>query len=146
MFAFDGGYDPGEASHTVLLELRRTAERHPAVEHARGEPPGQYTRVVELDPSILGRAAAQGTLTIRWFAGETSDALPEFAFHYSESSGFDCGWHHEPNRHVDRWAHYQERPTAREDYEYASVSFGSLQPVPLLWEVFDRLEDRHDHR
>lgn len=147
MVAFDGGYDPGEASHTVLLELRRTAERHPAVRHARGAPPGQYTRVVaELNPAILGRDAAEATLTIRWFAGVSPDTPPEFAFHYSESGGLDCGWHHELNDHVDGWAHYQERPTARADYDYEHTSFGSLQPIPLLWEIFDRLEDRHTDR
>ena len=65
MFAFDGGYDPGQASHTVLLELRRTIERHPAVKHTSGEPPGQCIRVVAtLGPAILGSEADEATLTI----------------------------------------------------------------------------------
>ena len=143
MFAFDGGYDPGQASHTVLLELRRTVERHPAVQHASGEPPGQFIRVVAtLDPATIGSEADEGTLTLRWYAGETADADPEFAFHYRESSDFDCGWHHEPNPHVDGWAHYQERLSADDEYEYEVVSFDSLQPVPLLWGILDRLETR----
>ena len=75
MVAFDGGYDPGQASHTVLLELRRTVERHPAVQHASGEPPGQFIRVVAaLTPAVLGSDADEGTVTIRWYAGETADA------------------------------------------------------------------------
>ena len=143
MFAFDGGYDPGQASHTVLLELRRTIGRHPAVQHASGEPPGQFIRVVAtLDPATIGSEADEGTLTLRWYAGETADADPELAFHYRESSDFDCGWHHEPNPHVDGWAHYQERLSADDEYEYEVVSFDSLQPVPLLWGILDRLETR----
>lgn len=143
MVVFDGGYDPGQASHTVLLELRRTVARHPAVQHASGDPPGQFTRVrATLDPTRLGSAADEGRLTIRWYAGATPDAIPEFAFHYSDSSGFDCGWHHEPNPHVEDLAHYQERATADDDYEYTAVSFDSLQPVPVCWAVLARLEQR----
>ncbi|MFA1611730.1 hypothetical protein [Halobellus rubicundus] len=143
MFAFDGGYDPGAASHTVLLELRRTVEGHPAVRHARGDPPDQFTHVeAAIDPSALGSDVDEGTLAIRWYAGETVDARPEFAFHYSDASGFDCGWHHEPNPHVDGWAHYQERSTDEEAYDYEAISFGGLHPVPLCWEILDRLETR----
>ena len=82
MFAFDGGYDPGQASHTVLLELRRTIERHPAVQHARGEPPGQSIRVVAtLDPAILSTDADEVTLTLRWYAGEATNKDPELGVH-----------------------------------------------------------------
>ncbi|WP_188980000.1 hypothetical protein [Halocalculus aciditolerans] len=147
MVAFDGGYDPGEASHTVLLELRRTVTRHPVVQHASGEPPGQFSRVVAtLDPVVLGSSADEGTLTIRWYAGETAASEPEFAFHYSDSSGFDCGWHYEPNPHVEGRAHYQERSTPDDDYVYEEIAFSSLQPIRLLWEILERLEDRQrDH-
>lgn len=146
MFAPDGGnYDPGEASQTVLLELRRTVERHPAVLQARGDPPGQFTRVqTDLDPHMLGASAEKGTLTIRWYAGETPDDPPEFAFHYSDRSGFDCGWHHEPNPHVEGVAHYQERETADTEYTYKATSFESDQPVRILWDVLKRLQDRLD--
>jgi len=114
MFAFDGGYDPGQVSHTILLELRRMIERHPAVQYASGELPGQFIRVVAaLDPAILGSEADERTLTIRWYAGETADADPEFAFHYSDSSGFDCGWHHEPNPHVEGSPLHPQRGTRK---------------------------------
>jgi hypothetical protein len=43
---------------------------------------------------------------------------------------------------VGAWAHYQERSSNNADYEYEAISFDSLQPVPLLWEILDRLEDR----
>ncbi len=142
MFAFDGGYDPGQVSHgsTRTQTHDRAASCHPA---RKRRTPGQFTRVVAtLDPAILGSEADGGTLTIRWYAGETADADPEFAFYHSESSGFDCGWHHEPNPHVDGWAHYQERPAASDEYAYEAISFSSLQPIPLLWEILGRLEDR----
>ena len=142
IFATDGGYDAGEQSHAVLLELRRTLSRHPAVREARGEPDGQFTRVrADLNPGLFGGSASSGTLTIRWFAGESREARPEFSFHYSDKAGFDCGWHHEPNPHVDGWAHYQARESPREEYEYEGVSFGTVQPVRVLWEVLERLEE-----
>lgn len=146
MFAPDGGsYNPGETSHAVLLELRRTVERHPAVLQARGDPPAQFIRVqADLDPRVLGASAEEGTLTIRWYAGETSDDPPEFAFHYSDNSGFDCGWHHEPNSHVEGLGHYQERETADDDYRYESTTFASDHPVRILWDVLERLHDRLD--
>jgi hypothetical protein len=96
----------------------------------------------DLDPRVLGVSAEEGTLTIRWYAGETPEDPPEFAFHYSDSSGFDCGWHHEPNPHVEGLAHYQERPAANDDYTYERISFVSDQPVRVLWDVLERLQDR----
>lgn len=142
MLVCDGsGYDSGEVSHAVLLELRRSAERHPAVRQARGYPSSVFTRVrADLDPRVLGGTSSEGTLTIRWFAGETREERPEFSFHYSDGSGFDNGWHFEPNPHVDGWAHFQQRESAADDYEYRQILFGSEQPVRVLWEVFDRLE------
>jgi len=78
-------------------------------------------------------------LTVRWYAGESAEASPEFVFHYSDESGFDCGWHHEPNLHVDVWGHYQERESADEVYSYEPVTFGSEVPVRVCWEVLERL-------
>lgn len=138
----DGGYDAGAASHAVLLELRQAATRHPAVTSARGEPTGVFTRVhADLDATALGASVATGALTIRWFAGKDRDAAPTFSFHYNDDTGFDCGWHHEPNPHVEGRAHFQERESTDDAYDYEPVSFGSLQPVRVLWEVLDRLAD-----
>ena len=140
-----GGYDPGEASHAVLLELRRTVERHPAVLQARGEPPAGFTGVhADLDPRVLGASTANGTLTVRWYPGAKPDDPPEFAFHYGDDAGFDCGWHSEPNPHVEGWTHYQERETADGGYTYERISFANEHPVGILWEVLERLHDRLD--
>lgn len=143
MFLTDGGagYDPGKASHAILLELRRTLEQYPPVSSAHGEPAEQFTRVrANIDPRRLEGDVDAGILEIRWYAGETQDAPPEFAIHYSDSSGFDCGWHHEPNPHVDEWGHYQERDTADQGYSYRPIEFASKQPVRILWEVLERLQ------
>lgn len=93
---------------------------------------------------MLGASAEEGTLTIRWHAGETPDDSPEFAFHYSDSSGFDGGWHQEPNPHVEGLAYYRERETADDDYRDESTSFTSDRPLRILWDVLERLHDRLD--
>lgn len=138
-----GGYDPGEASHRALREVRRSLERHPAVEYASGFPTGSFTRVeADLDPRVLGREAETATLTVRWFAGESPETDPQFSVHYSDGTGFDCGWHHEPNPHVDGWGHYQERNRADGEYTYTETSFDGRTPGRILWDVLSRLEDR----
>lgn len=142
-----GGYDPGQASHAALLEIRRTLRRHPAVLDAYADPPAQFTQVrADLDPRVLGGTSESGSLTVRWYAGESADASPEFVFHYSEDSEFDCGWHHEPNPHVDGWGHFQERESSDEEYSYEPVRFGSEVPVRVCWEVMEHLENRLESR
>ena len=138
-----GGYDPGQASHAALLEIRRTLSRHPAVLDAYADPPAQFTQVrAEVDPRVFGGTSESGSLTVRWYAGKSAEASPEFVFHYSDESGFDCGWHHEPNPHVDGWGHFQERESANEEYSYEPITFGSEVPVRVCWEVMERLEER----
>jgi hypothetical protein len=136
-----GGYNPGQASHAALLEIRRTLRQHPAVLDAYADPPAQFTQVrTDLDPRVLGGTSESGSLTVRWYEGQSAEEPPEFVFHYSDESGFDCGWHHEPNPHVDGWGHYQERESPDEEYSYESVTFGSEIPVRVCWEVMERLE------
>lgn len=138
------GYDPAGASHRALREIGRELRRHPAVQSARGHPPAEFTGVrADLQPEQFGRSVASGTLTVRWFAGEIRENRPEFSFHYSDPSGLDCGWHHEPNPHVDGWSHFQRREGTGE-YRDEAISFGTLEPAPLVWSVLDRLEDRLD--
>lgn len=135
------GYDPAEASHRALRGIQRELDRHPVVETVRGFPAGEYTQVVaELSTTHLDRSASDPTLTVRWFAGETSDSDPEFSFHYSDSAG-DFGWHHEPNHHVDGWAHFQERGNSEEDYTYKPHTFIATNPTRLVWEVMATLTD-----
>jgi len=98
--------------------------------------------VAELDPHRLDRAVGSATVTVRWFAGETAASDPEFAFHYSEADGIDCGWHFGPNPHVDGRGHFQERADATEAYRYEAEEFGTLVPARVVWEVMQALEER----
>jgi hypothetical protein len=65
-----------------------------------------------------------------------------YTLHYSESSGFDCGFHCEPNPHVDGLLHYQERSSPADGYTYEPVSFDARSLSRLLWELMDALTDR----
>lgn len=131
-------YDPAEASHLALRGIVRELRRHPAISTARGFPAGEFSQVVATVSA--DRVAADGeapTLTVRWFAGSSPEARPEFSFHYSDDSR-DFGWHHEPNPHVDGWGHFQER-TAGANYSYDAYEFASTNPTRVVWEVLDVL-------
>ncbi|WP_187349123.1 hypothetical protein [Natronomonas salsuginis] len=65
-----------------------------------------------------------------------------YTFHYSESSGFDCGFHCKPNPHVDGLLHYQERENTDSAYSYEPVSFNARSASGLLWELFDAFDER----
>ncbi len=140
----DGGRDPsrdlGRERHRILRELRHELERHPAVEVVRGVPDGTFRELrADLDPSAFDREAESVFFQVSWWP---APADPEFAFHYSESTGFDCGWHREPNPHVEGKTHYQERRHPDDDYEYEAVSLPTRVPSRLLWIVLDRLSGR----
>lgn len=103
MAGSDRSYDPGEASHRALRGIERELERHPIVTEVRGFPAGEFTQLVaQLETKRLDFDREDATLTVRWFAGETVEARPEFSFHYSDDRT-DFGWYHEPNPHVDGW-------------------------------------------
>jgi hypothetical protein len=128
-------YDSAGASHRALRGIQRELDRHPLVETVRGFPAGEYTQVVaELSTTRLDITSSDPTLTVRWFAGDTSDSGPEFSFHYSDSRG-DFGWHHEPNPHVDGWGHFQERTGAETEYTYEPQTFTAENPTRLVWEI-----------
>ncbi|WP_436932376.1 hypothetical protein [Halosimplex halobium] len=138
----DGGNpdDLGRKRHRILRELRRELERHPAVARATGTPDRRYRELrATLDTAILGVDANEATLRVTWWPEPDE---PEYAFHYSEDTGFDCGWHREPNPHVEGKLHYQERASPEDSYEYESVSFQADTPPRVLWTVLDRLTDR----
>jgi len=158
LLAFDGGApgDPGAERHHVLRQLRGQLERHPAVEAAWGTPDGEYSVVkARLDPAYFGRGADTATLDVVWQPFPDGD-LPDtgdssmpavrtrvdamFRVHYSESSGFDCGFHNEPNPHVDGWFHVQWRGSPDEEYAYQPASLTARTPVGALWEMVEELE------
>lgn len=129
--------------HRILRDLLRELDRHPVVSTARGHPPNLFTEArADLAVERWGIPAEGATLRVTWFPGER----PQFTFHYHDETGFDCGWHCEPNPHVDGWTHYQERDGPDEPYSYEPVSFEADTPTTLVWEVLDRLRDRLDGR
>ena len=140
--ASDGGTpdNPGQKRHRILKELQHELERHPAVQHVRGFPNGKYRKLrAKLDPNVLGSTADNATFQISWWP---EPGNPEFVFHYSDDTGFDCGWHREPNPHVDGQLHYQERASATEAYEYEPVTISGKTPTRILWTILDRLPER----
>jgi hypothetical protein len=140
----DGGRDPtrdlGQERHRILRELRQQLERHPAVDDVRGVPDGTFRELrADLDPAAFGRDAQNASLRVSWWPAPDD---PEYAIHYSESTGFDCGFRHEPNPHVDGKTHYQERDSPDEAYEYEAISLSARTPARLLWTTLDLLADR----
>ncbi|WP_250137756.1 hypothetical protein [Halorientalis salina] len=138
----DGAYDPAEASHRALRGIQQELERHPVISSVRGFPSGEFTQVVaDVAKERLRIDGPDASLTVRWFAGETADAPPEFSFHYSDGT-HDFGWHHEPNPHVDGWGHFQERTGASDAYTYDPHTFSSKNPTRVVWEVMSHLTSR----
>lgn len=155
----DGGWESTqeavEKRHRILRSLREQLERHPAVSSAWGSPDGQYAELeADVDPVQFGRDSESASLRVTWHPNphvppETSlddrrrTALTSnFKIHYSESSGFDCGVHLEPNPHVDGHLHYQERASPTDEYDYDAVSLTATAPVGVLWESLEIIADR----
>ncbi|MGB9964084.1 hypothetical protein [Halobacterium sp. CBA1126] len=155
----DGGREPTreavEKRHRILRSLREELERHPAISAAWGSPDGQYAALAaDVDPAQFGRDSDSASLRVTW---QPNPQLPpgtslddrrrtaltsNFKIHYSESSGFDCGVHLEPNPHVDGHLHYQERAAPSDEYDYDDVSLAATAPVGVLWEALERIADR----
>ena len=145
--------------HRVLSELRGELARHPAVASVEGQPPEEYRELrATVDPSWVGRAAATALLRVTWLPNptpgpEATDRASDdwqrtplrayYTLHYSEPDGFDCGFHCEPNPHVDGLLHYQERVDGG-GYAYEPVGVGARSAAGLLWELLDWLADRLD--
>jgi hypothetical protein len=155
----DGGshnpHESAEKRHRILRALREQLDRHPAITNAHGIPDGYYAEVrAEVDPRYFGRDADTATFRVTWHPNPTfppgtgledrerTSLTANFAFHYSESSGFDCGWHLEPNPHVSGHLHFQERESSDEDYVYDEFTLTATSVVGVLWEVLDALEAR----
>jgi hypothetical protein len=150
--------DPGRDRHRILREVRGELARHPAVRTVTGEPPETYRELrATLDPSWFGRPAETASLRVTWIPNpspgpETSDRGTDawnrtpirayYALHYSEPDGLDCGFHCEPNPHVDGLLHYQQREHTDEEYTHEPVSFDARSVSGLLWEMMDALADR----
>lgn len=154
----DGGTTSGRDRHRILRELRGELARHPAVLSVEGEPPTEYRELqATLAPSWFGRSGETASLRMTWIpdpspgpeeSDRTSDVWMRtpiqayYTVHYSEPSGFDCGFHCEPNPHIDGLLHYQERDEVDDCYTYEPASFDARSVSGLVWEVMDGLANR----
>jgi len=154
----DGGTTSGGDRHRILRELRGELARHPAVVSVAGEPPSEYRKLqADLDPSWFSHSGEAASLRITWVPDpspepEKSDRASDvwmrtpirayYTLHYSEPSGFDCGFHCEPNPHIDGLLHYQEREEVNDPYTYEPASFDARSVSGLLWEMMDALANR----
>jgi hypothetical protein len=99
---------------------------------------------------VVWHPLPDGAETARPDAIDRSTARPRTAFdavfrlHYSESTGYDCGFHSEPNPHVEGWFHSQERFDPGEEYTYVEAGLEARTPTSALWELLDLLQDRLD--
>jgi hypothetical protein len=150
----------GQERHRALRELRSELARHQAVLTVEGEPAesGEYRELrAVLNPAAFERTADDASLRVTWIPDlspgpEVSDRSSDrwlrtpirayYTLHYSESSGFDCGFHCEPNPHVDGLLHYQERSNPDEKYTYEPASFEARSLSGLLWELMAALSER----
>ena len=124
------------------------------------EPPHEYREIqASVDPREFGRPSQTASLRVTWVptpspgpdaSDRTSDTwlrTPIHAYytlHYSEESGFDCGFHCEPNPHVDGLLHYQERASAGDAYTYEPVTATARSASGLLWELMHALAAQLD--
>lgn len=154
----DGGSSSDSDRNRILRELRGELARHPAVRTIEGKPSDEYRELrATVTPAWFGRQAEGASLRVAWIPDpspgpETSDRASDtwmgtpirasYSLHYSESTGFDCGFHCEPNPHVDGLLHYQERDSTDSAYTYEPVSFSARSASALLWELMDALSDR----
>ncbi|MFC3959053.1 hypothetical protein [Halovivax cerinus] len=136
----DDGRDPRRASHAALQGIRRELRRHPAITSVDGHPhDALYTQLrAAIDPLLVGSDAPPGTLTVAWFV-RPAGAPPHFRFHYADDTGFDCGWHHHEQTHVDGLGHYQERASDGDSYAYEPFAFNSVEPARVTWEILDEV-------
>lgn len=86
-------------------------------------------------------SADEAYVQVNWWP-QPKDEPSWFQIHYTESSGFDCGWHRHVDDHVDGLDHYQQRESPEEEYQYRAVKFEAENPIGNLCEVVDgRLQD-----
>jgi hypothetical protein len=85
--------------------------------------------------------AEEAQIAICWWP--QPDVQDRFKFHYSDSAGFDCGWHRQENDHVDGLDHAQWRANSDSPYQYDPITFDHNNAAGLHWEIIgDRLPEQ----
>ena len=89
---------------------------------------------VNCDIFLSGQTEAEeARVYINWWTHPSGP--DQFKFHYTEESGFDCGYHRQENDHVDGDDHFQWREDEDSEYTYEEVTFDYDLPPGVLWEV-----------
>jgi len=142
----DPGHNPydksmGRARSRIYNRLLTNLKKVPGVNNVRHERSGtgvDYELVGDIDTDIFANGVIpcdDATVKANWWTH--SDAEPPwFQFHYWDDE-LDCGWHRQPNDHVDGLDHLQYRTGASEEYEYETVDLEFTNAIGLLWEVVD---------
>lgn len=90
-----------ERRHRTLTELKRTVQRHPAIDFVHGiqRDDGRFRELdVSLSPLILEIDADDAGLRIAWGPRPDPSELAYFMFHYHDSTGLDFDWYRDPIR------------------------------------------------
>jgi len=151
-FSTDGGIQDAELGgrrRRVMEQLRVALRDWPpvsVVQFVQTRDGHDVELVADINTDVLLNGAVpsdDARIGINWWT-HPDDIPDQFTFHYSDATGFDCGWHRQP--HEDdtiNLDHYQERAGANEDYVYEPIDYQETTPVGLLWEILSsRLSDR----
>jgi len=132
--------------------LHQNLKRVPGLVDTRFEKSGTGAGLqlrAEVDTTVFadGVIDADGAyVQINWWPQAGENGEDWYQIHYTDSTGFDRGWHRQPNEHVDGLDHYQERSASDVEYEYEPVIIDAENPVGILWEIVSgRLVDRLHH-
>jgi hypothetical protein len=128
-------------------QLHSNLKKVPGIEQVRFEESGtgvEYQIGADVNTDVFASGeipSDEASLKVNWWPQADKEAW--FEFHYWDGTGYDCGWHREPNDHVDGLAHFQERESAGNDYEYEPFSVGQDVPVGILWTIADEKLVKH---
>lgn len=132
----------GRQRRLIQSRLHQNLGRIPGIASVRYEDTGSGI-ASQVRGDIDMRIFADGLISVdeafvqvNWWPQPNGEAS-WFQIHYTESSGFDCGWHRHANEHVEGLHHYQERNSSEEEYQYRAVTFEAENPIGILWKVVD---------
>lgn len=145
-----GPMEPGRNPHRfglgghrdrVQKTLKDNLKRIPGIEPVRFEPSRtgmEYQVVGDAAIDIFARGvitAESARVQLNWWP--QPDEPDWFEFHYTDSTGYNCGWHRHKNKHVNGIDHFQKDLPTEDEIRYEPVSFEYNNPAGLVWEIID---------
>lgn len=145
----DHHHPVGDERSQIQTSLLNNLKKVPGIENTRygeSEQGVEYVIVAEINTDIYADGtidADAAKILVNWWPVHDDENRHWFQFHYSDTSGFDCGFHRQENSHVDGLNHYQERDHPDSEYEYHELRLRHENPVGVLWEIIGtRLQRR----